>query len=131
MWPGIAEKEIGLPQGVDYTLAKRAAIQQWRAGRVAASEICDAQPALIRAAEAMGEPLDENCPVCGQDSLVNISYAYGQTLRRHNGRICSADRLELLRASHDEFVCYVVEVCINCSWNHLARRFLAGRAHAS
>lgn len=120
-----------MPQGVDYTLAKRAAVAQWRAGRVPVTEICDAQPALLRAAEAMGEPLDEKCPVCEKLSLVAVSFTYGSSLRRYNGRICTPERFELLQASHDEFVCYVVEVCTACTWNHLARRFLAGREHAS
>lgn len=120
-----------MPRGVDYTLAKRAAVAQWRAGRVPVTDICDAQPALIRAAESMGEPLDEMCPVCEEQSLVAVSFTYGSSLRRFNGRICTPERFELLQASHDEFVCYVVEVCTACNWNHLARRFLAGREHDS
>lgn len=120
-----------MPQGVDYTLAKRAAVDQWRSGRVSMTDICDAQPALLRAAEAMGDPIGDACPICEKKTLVNVSYTYGQTLRRYNGRICTPERFELLQASHDEFVCYVVEVCTNCSWNHLARRFFAGRAYAS
>lgn len=125
------QEDCHLPQGTDYTLAKRAAVKQWRAGRVPMTDICDAQPALLRAAEAMGDKVQDPCPICDEKTLVNVSYAYGQTLRRHNGRICTRERLELLQASHDEFVCYVVEVCTSCSWNYLARRFFAGRAYAS
>lgn len=120
-----------MAQVIDYTLAKRAALHEWRAGRVPVTEICDAQPSLVRAAASMGVPVEAACPVCGEEALMHVSFAYGDTLRKNNGRICTTERFELLQASHDEFVCYVVEVCTNCSWNHLARRFLAGRAHAS
>jgi hypothetical protein len=35
--------------------------------------------------------------------------------------------LTQLATTHDQFTCYVVEVCVDCSWNHLVRSYLAGR----
>jgi hypothetical protein len=59
-----------------------------------------------------------------------VSYVYGNSLRAANGRCISHDgELEKLGAAHDEFARYVVEVCVECRWNHLARRELYGRRH--
>ena len=32
--------------------------------------------------------------------------------------------------SVDELTCYVVEVCVDCGWNHLDHHYLLGRRHA-
>ena len=60
-----------------------------------------------------------------------VSYVYGDSLRQANGRCLSyPGELEKLRAKHDEFDRYVVEVCVDCRWNHLGARELHGRRHA-
>ncbi len=116
---------------VDYTLAKRDLLRRFRTGRVQKADICDAHPELVRAAASVGEQVEARCPVCEEKSLKRIAYAFGPTLRRMNGRICTPDRMESLLEKHDEFVCYEVEVCIACSWNHLIRRLVTGRAYLS
>ena len=64
--------------------------------------------------------------------LWGVSYVYGDRLRHANGRCISTDgELERLVASHDEFSRYVVEVCLDCRWNHLQRHELHGRRYAS
>jgi hypothetical protein len=56
---------------------------------------------------------------------------YGEKLGPANGRCISHEgELEKLGTLHDEFACYVVEVCLECRWNHLARRELHGRRYA-
>ena len=71
------------------------------------------------------------CPVCGHKSLRLVSYVYGDALARANGRcITSLGELERLDAAHEEFTRYVVEVCLDCHWNHLQRHELHGRRHA-
>jgi hypothetical protein len=68
--------------------------------------------------------------VCDAGALRHVSYVYGNDLRQANGRaVTNASELERLDASHDEFARYVVEVCLECRWNHLVRRELHGRRH--
>ena len=85
----------------------------------------------VRAARNLGVRLDADCPVCGAESLVLVSYVYGDGLRRANGRcIETAEELARLDATCEEFSRYVVEVCLDCRWNHLARHELHGRRFA-
>ena len=49
---------------VDYSLAKRALINQVRTGLASWTDICDAHPELMRAAQHVGEPTRRDCPVC-------------------------------------------------------------------
>jgi hypothetical protein len=115
---------------VDYALVRRAALADLRAGRRDRDEVCDAHPELIRAGRHVGERLDADCPVCGHAGLRLVSYVYGDALRHANGRCIASDQeLAKLDATHDEFSRYVVEVCLECHWNHLARHDLHGRRH--
>lgn len=132
-WPAPAPANIGHVAGrshVDYALARRATLADLRAGRVDRDDVCDAHPELLRAGRHVGDAVDEDCPVCGNASLRLVSYVYGDALRHANGR-CIATETELAKLSeaHDEFSRYVVEVCLDCRWNHLTRRELHGRRH--
>ena len=116
---------------VDYALARRAVLRDLRSGAVRQHDVCDAHPDLLRAARHVGEPAGHGCPVCSSGDVRNVSYVYGDGLKQANGRCISyPGELEKLGASVDEFACYVVEVCVDCSWNHLGRRELLGRRHA-
>jgi hypothetical protein len=116
---------------VDYALARRAVLRDLRTGRRDRPDVCDAHPELLRAGRHVGEPSEQDCPVCGSDEMRVVSYVYGEALRGANGR-CVATPSELARldATHEEFSCYVVEVCLDCHWNHLQRHELHGRRHA-
>ncbi len=115
---------------VDYALAQRAVLRDLRAGRVEREDVCDAHPELLRAGRHIGEPVPRACPVCGRRGLRLVSYVYGDALARANGRcITSPVELERLEATHEEFTRYVVEVCLDCRWNHLQRHELHGRRH--
>lgn len=120
-----------MPGCIDYALARRAVLRDFRRGVLTRPDVCDAHPELLRAARNVGEPAVRNCPVCGCDNVRLVSYVYGDRLRHANGRcITNAAELEKLGETFDEFACYVVEVCLDCSWNHLDRRYLLGRRHA-
>jgi hypothetical protein len=112
---------------IDYRMAKRATLRQLRSGMVSRIDVCDAHPELIRAARNIGEPTAERCPVCDNTELRLVLYTYGKDLKRHNGWPRRAKELRELRGQVNEFVCYVVEVCLDCSWNHLVRSFVTGR----
>jgi hypothetical protein len=59
-----------------------------------------------------------------------VFYTYGKELKRGNGSVRRPQDLIELRRQVAEFVCYVVEVCPACSWNHLVRSFVTGYRHA-
>jgi hypothetical protein len=116
---------------VDYALARRAVLRDLRRGALTRLDVCDAHPELLRAAQHVGEPVPHACPVCGSERMRYVSYVYGDKLKAANGRCIShPSELEKLDASYDEFARYVVEVCLDCRWNHLARRYLLGKRHA-
>ena len=114
---------------VDYALARRAVLRDLGRGRVDRLDVCDAHPELVRAGRNIGEPAGR-CPVCGDESLRLVSYVYGDGLKAANGRcIATASELQRLDAACEEFARYVVEVCVECRWNHLHRRELHGTRH--
>ncbi len=113
---------------VDYSLARRSVLLDLRRGALGTTEVCDAHPELLRAAKNIGEELEAVCPVCSHETLRSVRYVYGEELKRNNGRVVyPAEWLMELVREHDQFTCYVVEVCIDCSWNHLIRAYVAGR----
>jgi Family of unknown function (DUF5318) len=117
---------------VDYSLARRSVLMSVRRGALSTTDVCDAHPELMRAAKNIGEPQLDACPVCSHDSLRTVRYVYGDELRANSGRVVyPAEWLSELARAHDHFVCYVVEVCIDCSWNHLIRSYSAGRKYSS
>jgi hypothetical protein len=112
---------------VDYTLARRSLIASVRRGIVSSTDVCDAHPELLRAAKNIGEASIKPCPICSHESLKQVRYVYGDQLGRNSGRVVyPAEWLKELVQQHDAFTCYVVEVCVDCNWNHLVRSFVAG-----
>lgn len=113
---------------IDYRMAKRAVLRALKTGMLSEMDVCDAHPDLLRAARHIGEATQESCPVCGKAELKLVLYAYGQALRQGNGYARRAEELPQLQARPGEVVCYIVEVCMECTWNHLVRSFITGRA---
>jgi len=114
---------------VEYRLVRNAAVSEFRKGRLSRLDVCDAHPELVRAARNVGTPIDEDCPICAEVKAVHVTYVFGARLPAQ-GRCC-ASPAELAKLSRrpDEVVCYVVEVCPECSWNHLVRMYPAGGRH--
>jgi hypothetical protein len=124
----IAGAGSAAPGGViDYRLARQAVISEYRKGRLAQHEVCDAHPELRRAAAQCSEPTSQDCPICEQTKVVLVTYAFGSRLPAHGRCITSKAELTKLSRKPNEIACYVVEVCPECSWNHLARTFLLPR----
>jgi len=116
---------------VDYRMARRALLRDLRRGFISRADVCDAHPELVRAARFIGDELDEVCPVCDHRGLRVVFYTYGRELKgRENGRVRRREDLLELRQRYGEFLCYVVEVCMSCGWNHLVRSYLTGHKHA-
>jgi hypothetical protein len=108
---------------IDYSLDKRATLLALFRGVV---DACDADPYLMRAAKYHGEKADRKCPVCKKDSLVELRYTFGDQLGQFSGRIKNGKELDEMESEFGEFSVYVVEVCRECSWNHLCSTYLLG-----
>jgi hypothetical protein len=108
---------------IDYTLDKRATLTGLFRGVV---DACDADPYLMRAAKYHGEKVDRKCPVCKKSELVELRYTFGDQLGQFSGRIKSPQELAAMESDFGEFSVYVVEVCRDCSWNHLCSTFILG-----
>jgi hypothetical protein len=113
-------------RAVDYGLAKQAVVRAVRSGRTLTQDVCDAQPYLLHAARHAGESTERVCPLCEQENVTNVTYAYGEGLGRHAGRAKVTSELAEMAHDYDEFRVYVVEVCQGCSWNHLALSYVLG-----
>ena len=87
---------------------------------------CDADPYLLLAAKFHGVKVDRPCPVCKRKSLVELLYTFGDQLGQFSGRIKSMDELAEMEQEFGEFRVYIVEVCRECSWNHLCVSFVLG-----
>ena len=112
------------PGEIDYRLARQSVLSEFRKGRVARHEICDAHPELVRAAREVGDPTAITCPVCEEAKVVLVSYVFGPRLPAFGRCITTRRELQVIAKRPGNFSCYVVEVCPSCSWNHLARTFL-------
>jgi hypothetical protein len=119
------------PGTVDYRLARQALVSEFRKKRLAQHEVCDAHPELVRAARECGEPTSIGCPICEAANVVLVSYVFGPGLPAFGRCITAKDELAKLSRRSGDLACYVVEVCPECSWNHLARAFPLGRGRRS
>lgn len=108
---------------VDYRLARNVVISEFRKGRLSRLDVCDAHPELLRAAVNCGEVTREDCPVCEEVKVRLVSYVFGPGLSASGTCITSKRELARLSRGRRQLTCYVVEVCPDCSWNHLARSF--------
>lgn len=111
---------------VVYGLRRRAALADLRTGRRSALDVCDAHPHLKLAARHYGQPSQSPCPVCQSAKLCEVHYVYGESLRTTSGQAKLPAELTLLAERHEQFAVYVVEVCLDCGWNHLVRSFMLG-----
>ena len=108
---------------VDYRLARNAVVSEFHKGRLSRLDVCDAHPELLRAAVNVGDEAREDCPICEEGKVRLVSYVFGSRLPPSGVCVTSKQELARLTRTAKELACYVVEVCPNCSWNHLARSF--------
>ncbi len=123
------------PGVIDYRLARRALLTEYRKGRLARHQVCDAHPELIRAAREVGSPTRVECPVCTEragegTTIVLVTYVFGPRLPAHGRCITAKTELAKLDQRNDVLTAYVVEVCPECHWHHLTRSYSLGRSTA-
>lgn len=116
----------GMAGHVDYRLARNSVVSEFRKGRLSRLDICDAQPELLRAAANVGEESREDCPICEESKVRLVSYVFGNRLPPSGRCVTTKGELARLAQLSGNLSCYVVEVCPNCSWNHLAQTFSLG-----
>jgi len=120
------------PGQIDYRLIRQRSIDEFKRGRLSRLDVCDAQPELLRAARNVGRERAQPCPICDDTGLVLVTFAFGAKLPAHGRCITTQKEMQGLARRLDEVTCYVVEVCPECSWNHLLRIFpLGGRGRLS
>jgi len=111
---------------VEYGLVRHALLSRIAAGILRREDICDAHPELVRAATNIGRKTGEQCPICDENELVEVTYVFGARLPA--GGTCPLTRTELLKLERREepVQCYAVEVCTSCKFHHLVRKWRAG-----
>src|SRR5437899_2235826 len=88
----------GQPTGgqIDYRLARRHVVAEFKRGRLSRLDVCDAHPELLRAARNVGEATAETCPICEDGQLVLVSFAFGPRLPAHGRCVTSREELTKL-----------------------------------
>jgi len=113
----------GLGQ-VEYRLARDQSIREFRRGRLSRLDVCDAQTELLRVGMNLGRETEVDCPICEQAQLRHVIFAFGPSLPSSGRAVGSTRELrQLARSLRAEVAFYVVEVCLDCRWNHLVRTF--------
>ena len=111
---------------VDHRLERQHLINEYRRGRLAREQVCDAHPELIRAAQNVGTSTTTACPICGDDELRLVTYVFGARLPAHGRCVSTAKELAMLNRRRDELTAYVVEACVSCRWHHLRKALPIG-----
>jgi hypothetical protein len=112
----------GLAQ-IEYRLARDTTIREYRRGRLSRIDVCDAQPELLRVASNLGRPTEIECPICEDNELVQVLFAFGPRLPSGGRALRTTTEVRGLSRSGEEVAFYLVEVCVQCRWNHLLRMF--------
>jgi hypothetical protein len=136
--PSVAYRRWGSPrtlvtvrlqrQVVDYALRRRSLLSEVYSGRTGVSDVCDANPYLLRAAKFHGKQSQVMCPICRKEQLTLVSWVFGDHLGAVSGSARTAEELVMLATRFEEFSVHVVEVCRTCSWNHLVKSYVMGAA---
>lgn len=116
---------------VDYSLARKATLRAFHAGRLSRLDICDAHPDLIRAARFCGEKSPAPCPVCDRGPVTLVSYVFSDDFsKQENGRVWESRDVSPLMKLREARL-YTVEVCTDCSWNHVRSQLMLSNPRSS
>lgn len=118
---GVAMKKVKTEPPIDFRSARERTILAYKTGAATRSEVCDAQPELMRNAVNCGVPSANRCPICGSNSMVEVLYVFGPRLPAGGRCIVTNKDMDRIRRWAGEFTAYDVEVCTECKWNHLVR----------
>mgnify|MGYP006278512737 FL=1 len=132
--PAYSVADPARPRGVvDHSLRKRQVVQVLRTSLAPDYEYAahkDPDPYLLRAARNLGEQTERPCPWCEKPGLVHVRYAYGDDLGERAGGAHTDEDLVLMAGEFGEFDVWLVEVCLDCSWNHVHLTYTLGDGRA-
>jgi len=111
---------------VEYRLVRNAVVRDVQKGKLGTVDVCDAHPELLRAARNVGKPSGDDCPICELAGTVQVTYVFGAGLPPGGRCPGTATELNPLRRREEPVLCYDVEVCPECAWHHLTRKYPAG-----
>ena len=110
---------------IDYRMQRRAVLRDVSVGLRSRDDVCDAHPDLVRASQHIGTAVDEDCPLCGGGTLVQVTYVFeGRHRGPRSGRAVPRESLAQQVERHGDLDVYTVEVCPRCRWHHLIESFL-------
>jgi hypothetical protein len=112
--------------GVEYRLVRNTVIREVERGRLLKVDVCDAHPELLRAARNVGRRTDEACPMCDDGRLVMVTFVFGAKLPAGGRCPGTVAELNQLRRRPEPVLCFEVEVCPDCAWHHLMKKYPAG-----
>ncbi len=87
------------------------------------AEACDAHPDLLRAARNAAPPLGRRCPLCPEGDLRIVGYVFGPRMGSGGKCVLSDAELQRVARRNGSFMAYELEVCPECGWNHLIRKY--------
>lgn len=119
---GAEPNRADLDAQIDYRILRASVVARYSAGSIDRSEVCDAHPELIRAAQNVGVEKPGECPICEAETLVDVRYVFGPRLPSHGRCISLQAELNRFARRAGKHTLYTVEVCQSCNWNHLLRR---------
>lgn len=122
--PGRAAEDAAAGLGaVDFRLQRRRTLSDYRAGRLAASDVCDAHPELMRVARNCAVGSAKKCPVCdSKGTLSSVHYVFGPRLPASGKLALTEAEMDSYLKKPGDYAAYEVEVCASCGWNHLIQR---------
>jgi hypothetical protein len=115
---------------VEYRLVRNRVVSDVGRGRTLKIDVCDAHPELLRAARNVGRPTKEVCPICDDGRLVKVTFVFGAKLPAGGRCPGTVAELRQLTKRTEPVLCYEVEVCPDCAWHHLMRKYPAGGVKA-
>lgn len=110
---------------IDYRMRRRATLRDVREGLTSLDDARDAHPYLLRAAEHIGSPIQQPCPLCEGSELRLVDYIFEQKgSRTPGGRAIPRAELASYADRYGALQVYTVEVCLACHWHHLLESYL-------
>lgn len=111
---------------VDHSINRRRALSQLFLTATGASDALDPHPDLVRAAKHHGVSAAQPCPWCRSRELVHLRYVYSDELGPFSGRLKTERELDQMAHQFGFLDVYLVEVCVDCGWNHLLVTYTLG-----
>lgn len=107
---------------IDYRMQRRALLRQLASGARAGDEVRDGHPDLYRAAQHLGTPMDQSCPLCERE-LTKVIYVFDDPVRHPGGRAVPAESLPGHVDRFGQVRVFEVEACCGCHWHHLIESY--------